>query len=63
MLGEKGGERRDQIDRKAANHPGDIMRWANKVSNRAEGKRVIAGWARLLRDRLDEIHGKGGDAK
>ena len=47
------------IDRKAANHPGDIMRWANKVSNRAEAKRVIAGWARLLRDRLDEIHGKG----
>ncbi len=24
----------------------------------AEGKRVIAGWARLLRDGLDEIHGK-----
>ena len=49
------------IDRKAANHPGDIMRWANKVSNRAEAKRVIAGWARLLRDRLDEIHGKDHD--
>ena len=46
------------IDRKAANHPGDLMRWSNKVTNRAEAKRVLAGWAGLLRQRLDEIHGK-----
>jgi hypothetical protein len=45
------------VDRKAANRPGDIMRWANKASNRAEGKKVIAKWARLLRARLDELHG------
>lgn len=46
------------VDRKAANHPGDLMRWSNKVTNRAEAKRLFAGWARLLRQRLDEIQGK-----
>ncbi len=45
------------VDRKTAGHPGDFMRWSNKVSNRAEGKRAIAGWARQLRAQLDEIHG------
>lgn len=44
------------VDRKAANHPGDIMRWSNKMTNRAEGKRVLSGWARLLRARLDQIN-------
>lgn len=46
------------IDRKVANNAGDVMRWTNKVSNRAQAKRLIAGWARLLRQRLDELHGK-----
>ena len=46
------------VDRKAANHPGDLMRWSNKVTNRAEAKKLFAGWAGLLRQRLDEIHGQ-----
>ena len=49
------------IDRKAANHPGNFMRWTNRVTNRAEARKVLAEWAGLLRDRLDQIHGKGGD--
>ncbi len=49
------------IDRKAANHPGDFMRWTNKVTNRAEARKLLAQWAGLLRDSLDEIHGKGGE--
>ena len=46
------------VDRKAARHPGDLMRWSNKVTNRSDARRVFAGWAGLLRARLDEIHGK-----
>ena len=46
------------VDRKAANHPGDLMRWSNKVTNRAEAKKLFADWAGLLRQSLDEIHGK-----
>lgn len=44
------------IDRKASS--GHVMRWSNKVTNRVEAKRILAGWAGLLRDRLDELHGK-----
>ncbi len=46
------------LDRKAANYPGNVMRWSNKVTNRAEARKILAGWAGLLRQRLDEIHGK-----
>ncbi len=47
------------FDPKAANNPGDIMRWSNWMTNRAEASRILAGWAGLLRARLDEIHGRG----
>ena len=46
------------IDRKTARHPGHLMRWSNKATNRAEARKVLSGWARQLRVRLDEIHGK-----
>ena len=49
------------IDRKAANHPGNFMRWTNRMTNRAEARKVLAEWAGLLRDRMDQIHGKGED--
>ncbi len=39
--------------------PGDIMRWSNRMTNWAEASRILAGWAGLLRARLDEIHGGG----
>jgi hypothetical protein len=44
------------IDRKAANYPGELMRWSNRVVNQEAARRVLAGWADLLRARLDEIH-------
>jgi hypothetical protein len=46
------------IDRKAARDYGH-MTWSNRVSNSAEAKRVLRQWAGLLRQRLDEVHGKG----
>ncbi len=49
------------LDRKAANHPGELMRWSNRVTNRAAAREVLAGWAGLLRKRLDEVHGNGVD--
>ncbi len=47
------------IDRKAGRGYGHL-RWSNRVSNSAEAKRVLREWAGLLRQRLDEVHGKGG---
>ena len=44
------------IDRKAA-RSSHVMRWTNKLTNRLEAERILAGWAGLLRDRLDELHG------
>lgn len=46
------------VDRKAANYPGHVMRWSNRVTNRDAARRILAEWAGLLRDRLDEIHGE-----
>ena len=39
-----------------------FMRWSNQVTNRAAAREVLAGWAGLLRQRLDEIHAEGGSA-
>lgn len=46
------------LDRKVASTPGHVMRWTNKVTNRAAARQVLAEWAGLLRQRLDEIHGR-----
>jgi hypothetical protein len=43
------------IDSKEARDWG-TMRWTTKVSNTAEAKRMIRGWAETLRDNMDEIH-------
>ena len=37
-----------------------FMRWSNQVTNRAAAREVLAGWAGLLRQRLDEIHARQG---
>jgi hypothetical protein len=44
------------IDRQVADYPGDLMRYSNRVINREAARKVLAGWATLLRERLDEIH-------
>ena len=46
------------LDRKSARNTGDFMRWSNRVSNRAAARQVLGEWAELLRQRLDEIHGR-----
>jgi hypothetical protein len=47
------------IDRKADRSHG-TMQWANKVSGRADAKRILRKWAGWLRERMDDIHGKAG---
>jgi hypothetical protein len=49
------------MDRKIADTAGGFMRWSNAVTNRAAAKQVLADWAGLLRQRLDEIHGGAKD--
>jgi hypothetical protein len=45
-------------DRKAAQNAGGFMTYTNRVTNRADARRALGEWAGLLRDRLDEFHGK-----
>ncbi len=45
-------------DRKAARNVGGYMSYTNRVTNRADARRMLGSWAGLLRDRLDEFHGK-----
>jgi hypothetical protein len=49
------------LDRQEARSAGDFMRWTNEMTNRAAAREVLAGWASLLRDRLDEIHARAGE--
>jgi len=42
------------IDRRAAESSGDFTA-SNRVTNRAEVRRLAKSWARLLRTRLDEL--------
>jgi hypothetical protein len=46
------------VDRKAARNVGGYMSYTNRVTNRADARRMLGSWAGLLRDRLDEFHGK-----
>jgi len=45
-------------DRKAARNVGGYMSYTNRVTNRADARRMLGSWAELLRDMLDEFHGK-----
>lgn len=36
------------------------LQWANAVTNSAEARRAIQRWARVLREGLDRLHGRGG---
>jgi hypothetical protein len=47
------------VDRSSARNTG-YMNLGNRVENSAEARRMFTNWARLLRDRLDEIH-KGAE--
>ena len=45
-------------DRKVARKVGGYMSYSSRLTNRAEARRMLGSWAELLRDRLDEFHGK-----
>ena len=45
-------------DRKAARNVGGHMTYSNRITNRADARRMLSSWAELLRDSLDELHGK-----
>jgi hypothetical protein len=45
------------IDRRTDPGMGGIQ-WSNGVTNRAEADRILRRWAKALRERLDEVHGK-----
>jgi len=45
------------IDRQAGRSAGRIQ-WQTSVTNRAEADEIFKGWANVLRERLDEAHGK-----
>ena len=46
------------IDRKADRGHG-MMEWSTQASNRADAKRILRTWAGWLRERMDEVHGRG----
>ena len=48
-------------DRKAARNVGGYLSYTNRVTNRADARRMLGTWAELLRDRLDEFHGNSAD--
>lgn len=45
------------VDRRAAENLGMGLQESNRVTNTAEVRRLFAGWARLLRERLDDYGG------
>ncbi len=45
------------IDRQLAGET-DFIQWTNTMTNRMAARKVLSGWAGMLRKRLDEIHGK-----
>ena len=48
-------------DRKTSTSPAGYLTYRNRVTNRADARRMLSRWAHLLRTRLDELHGKTAD--
>jgi hypothetical protein len=48
------------IDREAANGPGRI-RWTTRSSNMSDARKILKGWASLLRQRLDSVRAEKAD--
>lgn len=44
------------VDREVARQAGGYMSYSNRVTNRAEARRMLGKWADLLREKLDELH-------
>jgi len=46
------------VDRKNARSVGGHLSYTDRLTNRADARRMLGQWAVLLRDRLDEFHGR-----
>jgi hypothetical protein len=47
------------LDRRA-DHRSGFMTWQNPATNSQAARRILRGWAQVLRDALDEAHGYSG---
>ncbi len=45
-------------DKHTAQSVGGYLSYSNCVTNTADARRMLVTWAELLRDGLDELHGK-----
>lgn len=45
-------------DSRTARNVGGHLSYSNRVTNRSDARRMLGKWADLLRDKLDEFHGK-----
>jgi hypothetical protein len=45
-------------DKEVARTAGGYLTYTNRVTNRSDARRILSRWAELLRDKLDELHGK-----
>ena len=45
-------------DRKVAERMGGYLSYSNRVTNTQDANKMMRGWARSLRERLDEYHGR-----
>jgi hypothetical protein len=45
-------------DRREARTMGGHLTYSNRVTNKSDASRMMRSWAKLLRERLDEFHGK-----
>ena len=50
------------LDRQGARDFGTFQH-SNQVRNSAEATRIFRGWAKLLREALDEVHGRDGESE
>lgn len=46
------------IDRRSDPGMAGTIQWRNGVTNKADADRILRRWAKALRERLDEVHGK-----
>ena len=46
------------IDKKMVRSTAGYLSYTNRVTNRSDARRMLRKWASLLREKLDELHGK-----
>jgi hypothetical protein len=46
------------VDRRLAESPGGYLQWTNSVTNQADARVILDGWAKQLRAALDRLNGR-----